>query len=167
MPNFLDQNIAGGTHMNQVDSPLPSWRCLTPVFIGALFAVSGCSTLTGDGTSQTIGVETVDVVDTSRIYDAKCTLSNDEGSWSVVTPGSVMIHRSNKLLDIDCRKEGYLQESSHSVDSDTKANMWGNIIFGGGVGAIIDHNNGSAYEYPEVIQVPMRRVAEEDASDAN
>ena len=78
-----------------------------------------------------------------------------------------MIHRSNKLLDIDCRKEGYLQESSHSVDSDTKANMWGNIIFGGGVGAIIDHNNGSAYEYPEVIQVPMRRVAEEDASDAN
>ena len=153
--------------MNQVDSPVPSWRCLTPVFMGALFAVSGCSTLTGDGTSQTIGVETVDIVDTSRIYDAKCTLSNDEGSWSVVTPGSVMIHRSNKLLDIDCRKEGYLQESSHSVDSDTKANMWGNIIFGGGVGAIIDHNNGSAYEYPEVIQVPMRRVAEEDASDAN
>ena len=153
--------------MKKVDLLLPSGRRLTPMLVGVLFAISGCATLTGDGTSQTIGVETVNVVDTSRIYDARCTLSNDEGSWSVVTPGSVMIHRSNKLLDIDCRKEGYLQQSSHGVDSDTKANMWGNILVGGVVGAIIDHNNGSAYEYPEVIQVPMRRVSEEEASDAN
>ena len=152
--------------MKKVDSLLPSGRGLTPILVGVLFAISGCSTLTGDGTSQTIGIETFNVVDTSRIYDARCTLSNDEGSWSVVTPGSVMVHRSNKLLDIDCRKQGYLQESSHGVDSDTKANMWGNILIGGVVGAIIDHNNGSAYEYPEVIQVPMRRVSEEEASDA-
>ena len=33
--------------------------------------------------------------------------------------------------------------------------MFGNIIFGGGIGAIIDHNNGSAYEYPAFFQVQM------------
>jgi hypothetical protein len=33
--------------------------------------------------------------------------------------------------------------------------MFGNIILGGGIGAIIDHNNGSAYEYPAFIQVIM------------
>jgi hypothetical protein len=31
--------------------------------------------------------------------------------------------------------------------------MWGNIILGGGVGAIIDHNKGTAYTYPSWIQL--------------
>lgn len=29
----------------------------------------------------------------------------------------------------------------------------GNIIFGGGIGAIIDHNKGTAYTYPSWIQL--------------
>ena len=33
--------------------------------------------------------------------------------------------------------------------------MFGNIIFGGGIGAIIDHNNGSAYEYPPTVKIMM------------
>lgn len=39
--------------------------------------------------------------------------------------------------------------------SDMKGSMFGNILLGGGIGAIIDHNNGSAYEYPAFIQVIM------------
>jgi hypothetical protein len=37
--------------------------------------------------------------------------------------------------------------------------MWGNIIIGGGIGAIVDHNNGSAYDYPDVVRIPMRKGA--------
>ena len=74
----------------------------------------------------------------------------------MITPGAVMVHRSNKPLSVKCQKKGYIQDYS-SVDSTTKANMWGNIIFGGGIGAIIDHNNGAAYDYPPVIQVPLRK----------
>ena len=33
--------------------------------------------------------------------------------------------------------------------------MFGNIVFGGGIGAVIDHSNGSAYEYPSFLQVVM------------
>ena len=33
--------------------------------------------------------------------------------------------------------------------------MFGNIILGGGIGAIIDHNSGAAYEYPAFFQVLM------------
>ncbi len=36
-----------------------------------------------------------------------------------------------------------------------KGAMFGNIIFGGGIGAIIDHVSGAAYEYPTFIQVIM------------
>lgn len=44
-----------------------------------------------------------------------------------------------------------------SVVSRTKGNMWGNFILGGGIGAVIDHNNGAAYEYPGLIKIYMGR----------
>ena len=136
------------------------------VLIGSLMLVSGCSTLTGEGTAQSISVETMERASGDRIIDARCDLSNDEGAWTVLTPGSVMVHRSNKPLSVKCQKLGYIQDYS-SVDSKTKANMWGNIIIGGGIGALIDHNNGSAYEYPAVVRIPMRKGAptlEEESS---
>ena len=128
------------------------------VLIGSLMLVSGCSTLTGEGTAQSISVETMERASGDRIIDARCDLSNDEGAWTVLTPGSVMVHRSNKPLSVKCQKLGYIQDYS-SVDSKTKANMWGNIIIGGGIGALIDHNNGSAYAYPDVVRIPMRKGA--------
>ncbi len=136
------------------------------VLIGSLMLISGCSTLTGEGTAQSISVETMERASGDRIIDARCDLSNDEGAWTVLTPGSVMVHRSNKPLSVKCQKLGYIQDYS-SVDSKTKANMWGNIIIGGGIGALIDHNNGSAYEYPAVVRIPMRKGAptlEEESS---
>ena len=33
--------------------------------------------------------------------------------------------------------------------------MFGNILFGGGVGAIIDHNKGTAYTYPAWLRIVM------------
>jgi hypothetical protein len=127
-----------------------------------LLALSGCSTLTVDGTAQSINVETNEVTSGNRIIDVRCDLSNDEGSWTVLTPGSVMVHRSNKPLAVKCQKSGYLQDYT-SVDSKTKGNMWGNILIGGGIGAIVDHSNGSAYEYPSVIKVPMRPLKKQAA----
>ena len=33
--------------------------------------------------------------------------------------------------------------------------MWGNIIRGGGLGVLVDHSNGTGYEYPNLIKVYM------------
>ncbi len=35
--------------------------------------------------------------------------------------------------------------------------MFGNIIFGGGIGAIIDHSKGTGYNYPDALPVEMGR----------
>ena len=37
--------------------------------------------------------------------------------------------------------------------------MWGNIIVGGGIGALIDHTDGSGYAYPAAVRIPMRKGA--------
>ena len=118
-----------------------------------LALVSGCSTLTGEGTSQNIAVFTYKS-DNKMLDGARCQLTNDEGSWTAITPASVMVQRSNKDLVVRCIKDGY-SDGQANVVSDTKANMFGNIIFGGGVGAIIDHNNGSAYVYPNTVNITM------------
>lgn len=92
----------------------------------------------------------------AELDGAKCELTNDEGTWFVVTPGSTTVHRSNKDLRVICKKQG-IDAGTAAVVSRTKGNMFGNILLGGGVGAIIDHNNGSAYEYPPLVQIFMGR----------
>jgi hypothetical protein len=116
----------------------------------------GCSTISGSGTTQSISVQTMNS-DGSQLDGAKCDMSNDEGTWFVVTPGSTVVHRSNKDLQVVCRKTG-IDVGTASVVSRTKGNMWGNVILGGGVGAIVDHNNGSAYDYPGLITIYMGRA---------
>ena len=115
--------------------------------------VSGCSTLTGDGTGQNLSIMTY-TTDNKDLVGAQCELQNDVGAWSAVTPASVMVRRSNKDLMVKCTKSGF-SDARANIVSKTKANMLGNIIIGGGIGAIIDHNNGSAYDYPPVLKLTM------------
>lgn len=60
------------------------------------------------------------VLVSSNVDGAKCTLSNDKGSWSVVTPATVDVMRSKDDLRIGCGKEGFETVSAtvHSTPSD-------------------------------------------------
>lgn len=121
---------------------------ITPI----LAAVVGCASITGT-TLQSVSVQTVDK-ESKEVSGSACELSNNKGKWFVTTPGSVNINRSNDDLSVVCKKDGY-EPGRASVVSDTKGSMFGNIIFGGGIGAIVDHNSGAAYEYPTLLQVEM------------
>jgi hypothetical protein len=120
---------------------------LLPVFA---FTV-GCSSITGT-TIQSVSVQTIDAVG-KEVTGSACELNNNKGKWFVTSPGSTTITRSNDNLLVMCKKEPDIGRAS--VVSATKGSMFGNILFGGGIGAIIDHNNGSAYEYPAFFQVQM------------
>ncbi len=121
------------------------------VSISALL-LSGCASVTGSP-NQSVSVQTR--MPTGKdVVGSACELSNNKGKWFVTTPGSVSIHRSNDDLQVVCMKEG-MDPGRAAVVSETKGSMFGNIILGGGIGAIIDHNNGSAYEYPSLIQIVM------------
>lgn len=112
--------------------------------------LSGCASIVS-GTTQSISVETPSVT------GAQCSLINDKGEWYInSTPGSVMVHRSYQDLVIACQKAGYLTDTKR-VKSTTKAMVFGNVLFGGGIGAGVDVADGAAYNYPTDIQVPMAR----------
>jgi len=123
------------------------------VFLLALISLlSACASVTGSP-NQSVSVQ-ARASNGKEVKEAACDLINKRGTWFITTPGTVQIHRSNDDLQVTCRKEGF-DNGRASVVSDTKGSMFGNIILGGGIGAVVDHNNGSAYEYPTFIQIIM------------
>lgn len=122
------------------------------ISIFLIFFLSGCASITGSST-QNISIQTR-AADGKEVKEAQCDLINKRGTYFLTTPGTIMISRSNDDLTVTCRKDGF-ENGRAGVVSNTKGSMFGNIILGGGIGAIVDHNNGSAYEYPSFVQVVM------------
>jgi len=121
--------------------------------------LGGCASVV-NSPHQTVSVLSKDQRG-SDVTDARCELQNDKGVWHVTTPGSVMVQRSNQDLQIACSKTGY-DTSRRPVTSEMQGAMLGNIILGGAIGAAIDHSNGSAYEYPPVIEISMMLLTPEE-----
>ena len=112
---------------------------------------TGCASIV-NGNHQPISV------DTGSVKNASCELVNNKGTWYVPsTPGSVVVNRSFNDLHITCQKPGY-RNSIANVNSSTKGMAFGNIVFGGVIGAGVDMADGAAYDYPTLIQVPMHRA---------
>ncbi len=114
--------------------------------------LSGCATITGNS-SQPVSVQAYDTHQTP-LTGVKCKLTNDKGTWYTNAPDSVMVQKSAGDLHVVCEKPG-LEPGLAKVVSKVNAGMFGNIIVGGGVGAIIDHTKGTAYNYPSVLNVVM------------
>lgn len=130
---------------------------LTRTIILTIAALStACASITGSS-DQTISVQTRSA--TEQVSGAMCELDNDKGKWFVTTPGSTTIVRSNEDLIVTCQKDD-LAPGIVTVESTTKGSMAGNILFGGVIGVIVDHNSGAAYEYPTLIQVLMGQSGE-------
>jgi len=114
--------------------------------------LSGCASVTGT-TGQSISVETRQK-NGAVLSGASCELTNSKGKWFLNTPGTAAIRRSNDDMIVICNKDGHAPGTA-AVVSETKGMMFGNILLGGGIGAIVDHNTGAAYEYPTLIQIMM------------
>jgi membrane-associated protease RseP (regulator of RpoE activity) len=114
-----------------------------------LVVLQGCASIVS-GTSQTLSV------DTPGCAGARCELSNDKGKYFVTsTPGTVTVSRSYNNLQVVCSREAVTSDPL-SVASTTKGMAFGNILFGGVIGAGVDIGTGAAYDYPQLISVAMQ-----------
>lgn len=125
---------------------------------------TGCATITSNEI-QTVSLNTK-TNEGQVIEKAKCTLKNDKGSWEMTSPGFVGIRRSSEDLMVECKKEGLADGLMRAI-SRAAGGMWGNIIFGGGIGAIIDHSKGTGYNYPDELPVKMGASVTVDRQQQN
>lgn len=116
---------------------------------------TGCASVVNDSTHP-VRVETRDEAG-ALVSGAECKLTNDYGSVTLKSGDTTQVRRSSKDLDIVC-KDGARTEARGRAISRANGGMWGNIILGGGIGAVIDHNKGTAYTYPTWMQLVFGKV---------
>ena len=132
--------------------------------LSALLAISltGCASIVNE-TTQPVRFETYSASG-AEVKDMDCRLDNDYGPNTVKTPGTVQVRRSSKDLQILCTKAAEPDAKGVAV-SRANGGMFGNIILGGGIGAIVDHNKGTAYSYPQWIRLIVGKLQSYDRSD--
>ncbi|MFZ4535044.1 hypothetical protein [Propionivibrio sp.] len=130
-------------------------------FAAAISSV-GCSTITqseNQSLSLTASYQ-------GKPVDSECRLKNDKGSWDSKAPANVSVRKSNEDLEVTCKKEG-MPDGLLKAISRAAGSMFGNIIFGGGIGAIIDHSKGTGYDYPDQLPVKMGESVVVDKKPSN
>jgi len=115
---------------------------------------TGCATITGSET-QSILIATQDDAG-HAVAGADCRLSNNNGSWYVKSPGTATVRKSADDLVVSCEMAEQPAGTARVV-SKMNVGMVGNVVFGGAVGAIIDHSRGTAYDYPRQVRIVFGR----------
>jgi hypothetical protein len=118
--------------------------------LGALVFLTGCSTIVSSN-NQTVNVKAL--YDNKEIDGATCRLQNSKGEWTTVTPQSVNIRKAWADLEVTCRKGG--ASGSKTIKSSAEGSTFGNILIGGGIGALVDAGTGNGYSYPNTFTVDM------------
>lgn len=126
----------------------------------AVFAASlllaGCASITSEST-QLVRVDALDEQG-DPVPEAKCELANDRGVYKADAGSHVQIAKSGQNLAIKCTSDSRSDAAEGTAISRAGAGMYGNILFGGGIGAIIDHSRGTAYKYPEWMQLVFGKI---------
>lgn len=129
---------------------MKAFRSLAIALTVATSLLSGCASIVS-GQNQSVSVATT--VQGGPIVGAQCTLVNDKGQWFTATPGSVTVRRSYADLTITCQHSGSV--GAMQAKSMTKGMAFGNLLFGGVIGAGVDISTGAAYDYPDLITIAM------------
>jgi hypothetical protein len=133
------------------------WLC----GLAACAGLGGCASVMNDS-NHPLKVETLDSTG-QAVVGAECKLTNDYGSFSVKSGDTLSIRRSSKDLDVTCTHAAHANANARLI-SRANSGMFGNIILGGGIGAIIDHNKGTAYTYPTWVQLVFGKLVVFDRS---
>ena len=128
----------------------PIQRAVTAAFTATAVFMTGCSSIT-QSENQSLSLT---ATYQGQPVQPDCKLSNDRGSWETKAPSNVTVRKSSEDLNVTCKKEG-MPDGLLKAISRAAGSMFGNIILGGGIGAMIDHSNGKGYDYPNQLPVKM------------
>ncbi|MDJ0741683.1 MAG: hypothetical protein QNJ91_18400 [Gammaproteobacteria bacterium] len=130
-------------------------------FLLAAALAGGCATIV-EGGAQTVRVDT-------DPPGARCVITRAGVAVSTIpsTPATVSLFKESGDLALRCSKPGYL-DSDAAQSAEFSGTVFGNILFGGLIGAAIDMGSGATHKYPDEIFVTLvpERFAGPAARDA-
>lgn len=129
-------------------------RCALVLVLAAALLAGGCASVVNDST-HALRVETLTAAG-ERVEGADCQLVNDHGVARLRSGEATAVRRSASDLDIRCTHPQQPEARGRAI-SRANAGMYGNILIGGGIGALVDHHKGTAYSYPTWVQLIFGR----------
>jgi len=118
--------------------------------------VSACATIT-TGSGQTVNVLT-------DPEGAACIFRRDGAVIGIVnpTPGGLSVTKSHLAIEVDCRKDGFL-DAVGAVGRQFQPMTFGNIILGGLIGVFVDAASGATAQYDASVSIRLTPAEFEDA----
>jgi hypothetical protein len=112
--------------------------------------LSGCATLVSDDHQS--------IVVTSDPVGATCQVRQGGNFVGTVvsTPGTVFVGKSRHDIAIDCTRPGYFPGAA-VLEPRFQDWTFGNILYGGSIGLLVDTSSGAINEYPHWVSVMMKR----------
>ena len=84
----------------------------------------------------------------------ECSLKNKRENYKISMPATVSVRRSDDSLVFDCKTSDG-RSASGSIPSEFGGMMAGNILLGGGIGALIDGEKDMHRNYPTSFVIPV------------
>lgn len=112
--------------------------------VAATVLLSGCASVVSDNDTTTY-IHTVPET-------ARCDLRGEEFERVINTPGSISLPSKAAPVSVTCTAAGY-KPTNATLDTSVDGWIFGNIILGGIIGAVIDAGRGAGMRYPEELEV--------------
>ncbi|MDB6058695.1 MAG: hypothetical protein JWO95_2539 [Verrucomicrobiales bacterium] len=123
-------------------------------FVALSIVISGCASIIS-GTNQTINITSVP--DAADVKIEKLTIAENYTAFEGKTPAKATLPRKGSYL-VTVSLAGY-QKAQIPLDPGMNGWVWGNLLFGGLVGVVIDSSDGAANKLnPDEIKVNLVRV---------
>jgi hypothetical protein len=122
-----------------------------PLLLLIMLFMTGCASIVSDKI-QPLTIQTT--CNGESLIGATCELNNSKGNWILTTPGSTTVRKAWGDLSISCKKGG--ASGVTTLSSSASGSTWGNILVGGGIGAIVDAKTGAGYNYQNSITVRLQ-----------
>lgn len=115
-----------------------------------VFCAAGCASVI-EGSTQLISVSS------APESGAACTLSNEQGKWSVVTPGAVTVQKSGSVLAVHCHKDGWADTTYYATGRLSSLAAVGAFVpYIGIINAAADASSGAGMKYPDAVIVNLK-----------
>jgi len=108
---------------------------------------SGCATILGGGSKQTISINSTSNMKATMKY------SDGSGVQHFNTPATLNVDRKSKDIVLTSDNDEF---QTTNVKSNINPWFFGNIIFGGLIGSTTDSVGGAAWKYDEVVNVAKK-----------
>lgn len=118
--------------------------------IAGLSLLSACASIVS-GTDSATYIETKPV-------DARCRLHGQDFTREVNTPTSLPLPARASPITVECNADGF-QRTTQQLEASMDGWIFGNLIFGGIIGGVVDVARGAGKKYPPQFQIVMDPVA--------